>query len=367
MKKMFHGFIGASALILISAQAVATPYSVYGLGHTVPTTSNHITLDSPQQGELVLDTGGTTPGFFGFDGASWQQFANSPTASVDKMANIGLAAATASVTNDSIKITGATASLSAGNPGYVRVPNTSGGFTSFTVTSDITITPTSAGFGQSGHGDVTGAILRVIALNDAGTLKWGVIFQGGRKIIKSANAFTAAASVVDPEDALVNSSLGGTSGFLDIGWVRVDFTDSTTRWVVESGAGSINVGISADGFWQPFGLSVTGCSGTPTVPSLEWTMIGESVEIRPNFSCTSNATSFNFIAPVKDGSNYDASNVPVEDGGTVLNAPGLVAPHALGSRTMDVYRQNSSGLNGWTATGVKALQGGAVIYKVSQP
>lgn len=162
--------------------------------------------------------------------------------------NLGLANATTTNANDSIKIQGAAAALSATNPLYINLPTVSspGRVTRFSATSDVTIRIDTAHWGLDTKGNFTDIILRVYAINDNGTLKWGVSNKGGYRAIVDTDSTATASSATTQVKMLVNSALtSGTWPCREVGWFLGDFNDTGDLWTVQTAAGEIMVGTPA--------------------------------------------------------------------------------------------------------------------------
>jgi hypothetical protein len=208
--------------------------------------------------------------------------------------NIGLAAGTTTNANDSIKITGASAALSSTNPGIVVVPSsTPGQLAVFEVTADVTINLTGAQWGEGTKGDLTDYVLSVYAINDSGTLKWGVGSVPNHALILNADDTATASSVTSAEKVLVNSALTADSTCTEIGWFKANFDDtggaSEDLWAVQTGAGDIRVGVRPP-MWQKYTPAFTGF-GTVNTQSFWWRRLGDSLQIKGRFvSGTSTAT-----------------------------------------------------------------------------
>lgn len=201
------------------------------------TTTGTLGLNHTGSGSAVTDT---------------QQVINNILASVSPtyIYNFGLAAATTTNANDSIKITGAAAALSATNIGRVTLPNsaTAGLLINLSATADVTILLTGAHWGLDTLGDFSAIELRVYAINDNGTLKWGVSNKGGLRTIADTATSTTPANISTQSKVLVNSAIsGGTWPCREIGWFLASFDDAggaaANLWAVATTAGSINVGI----------------------------------------------------------------------------------------------------------------------------
>lgn len=161
--------------------------------------------------------------------------------------NIGLAAATTSESNDSIKITGATAALSSSNPGVIALPsNTPGLLTYFKLTADVTINLTGAHFGFGGGGDLSDQQLSVYGINDDDNIRFGVAYDNAMTSISGSNDETTQSNVTTFDKVLVNTALSGSSACLEIGWFKADFDDtggaSEDLWAIQTGVGDVNLG-----------------------------------------------------------------------------------------------------------------------------
>lgn len=264
-----------------------------------------------------------------------------------------------------VRIRGLGASLSATNPGFVviRSATASNGFTLFTVTADVDIDLTGAHWGLDGAGNLSGIALRVYAINDAGTLRWGICLQGGFTSISSTQETTTAASVTAPETFLTNSAVGATSKVLDIGYVSAGFTDASNEWVLSD----YFPGISADGVWMNIGIpaTTTGFSAVPTSVSNRFCMVGNTVfwDYRPGTAGTSNATGYTVTLPIKSGRAPEYLTSYVRDNSTTASAPGVVSL-AIGSITATFYRTMLSAT--WTNANEKSTQCN-ISYEAYQP
>lgn len=63
-----------SGIILFSAAALASEYSIDGLGFSAPTINGKSNVSSPVVGEMVFDDSDDT--FYGYNGTSWKAFGN---------------------------------------------------------------------------------------------------------------------------------------------------------------------------------------------------------------------------------------------------------------------------------------------------
>ena len=266
-----------------------------------------------------------------------------------------------------LKITSAAgAALSSTNFGKVIIrSSTAGTYREFTVTADVTIDLTGAHWGLDGKGNVTGAILRVYAADDNGTLKWGVGYQGGFYYIRNTQDSTTATDINLPEEILVNSGVGtDNSPVRDVGYIRADFTDASDEWAITE----YHPNESADGLWQPWTTTFTGFSANPTISFQRWTQVGQTVHLAriDSGTGTSNSVSFTMTAPVKcQSAGVFSSNANVQDNSAEQTTPGGVIMSTAGSTTITLLK-NSSGGSTWTAAGGKA-SGFTFTYEAYQP
>jgi len=165
------------------------------------------------------------------------------------MNNIGFAAVTTTNANDSIKITGADGTaLSPVNYGWVTLPDvTSGKIKEFNITADVTIDLTGAHWGFGTLGDLTDERLYVYAINNDGTLVWGVALKPARALILNADDSATASSITTYEQVLVNSALTADAQALQVGWFKANFDDTggaaEDLWSIQTGDEDINVGL----------------------------------------------------------------------------------------------------------------------------
>lgn len=280
----------------------------------------------------------------------------------EALVNIGLVAATTTNANDSIKISGAQGALSVVVPGFIPVGDvtTTGRVKVLPLTEDVTINLTGAHWGAGVLGDLTRAILRVYAINDNGTLKFGVGYVGGRDTISNADAFSTATDVNDPEELLVNSALSaGTWPCVEIGYFYANFDDTggaaEDLWAVQSTAGDLVVGKTPDGIWQAFNTSVSGFSVDPTWTFLRWTQVGKKafVQGKKNANGTSNGITFLVLMPVKLGSvQMTGTTFEITDNGAGFANPGVCnAQASAGSRQLVLFRNGN--LLTWTNANAK--------------
>lgn len=162
--------------------------------------------------------------------------------------NLGLTTDTGSVALDSIKITGAKAALSSTNIFSISLENstTPGLIAAFTATADVSIDLTGAHWGFGTAGDRTDEKLVVYAINDNGTLKFGVALEPFKTQILNTDSSATATDITAWNKMLVNTTLSaGTWPCKQIGWVNGNFDDtggtSEDLWAVQFGIGDLNV------------------------------------------------------------------------------------------------------------------------------
>lgn len=283
-------------------------------------------------------------------------------APMDKMGtffwNLSIARATTTNAGDSVKITGFQGTaLGATNPGYIILPHTTAGqYTMFTVTADVTILLSGAHWGMDALGNITGALLRVLAINDNGTLRWGVAYLGGRTTLLTTDTTATQSDINLPEEVLCTAAVSSaTNRCREIGYVRADFTDATNVWGIQSGINDVVTGESPDGIWQPFNPDYTGFSANPTVVFARMTQVGRiiSIQLARNAAGTASGTGFGVICSVKArnairGAGFISDGI---DNSADVTTAGVVATTA-GSKTLSLFR-DPSGL-AWTNANTKA-------------
>lgn len=182
--------------------------------------------------------------------------------------NIGLAAATTTDSNDSIKITSADGTaLSSTNPGYVMLPGSTGGQVVLkTITADVTLKLTGATLGMAA--DLADYPWHVYAINDAATLRWGCSAIQGLTRIDGSDDQASAGSITTVDGVLVNSALSGSSSCVEIGWFRanLDYTGGASEvlWAVQTGAQDIMIG-KAPGLFKQVTITPSAGFGTTTL------------------------------------------------------------------------------------------------------
>jgi hypothetical protein len=272
--------------------------------------------------------------------------------------NLNIVNATTTNANDSIKIECGDATCSATNPGFIWIDSsTAGDRTLFKITSDVTINLTGAHWGFGGRGDTVDSILRVSAVNAAGSIVWCVGLQGrtAQRYIGSATLDSTTATDINlPEELLCNAAIAADDPINEIGYFKANFDDTggaaEDLWAVQTGDGDILTGKSADGLWQTWIPGYIGFSVDPT-GTHRWTQIGNQIIFTTEQSTgTSNGTGFVMTAPIKAESQMRNAIAVYTDNGTDVYGLGAVRIEA-GSTTMDLA--TSTGEAGWTGSGNK--------------
>lgn len=264
-----------------------------------------------------------------------------------------------------LKITSANGTaLGATNPGYVRIrSSTAGTYRTYTVTADVTLDLTGAHWGLDTKGNVSNAILRVYAIDDGGTLRWGVGYCGGFYYIRNSQDDTTASNINLPEEIFVDSNVtNDNSPIRDVGYIIASFTDASNEWAI----GEYHPNESADGIWQPWSITFTGFSANPTTTQARWTQVGKTTFIswQKNANGTSNATTFTVILPIK---SQDVRIAAVSGGGTDNGAAFgtmVTGQTTASSTTLSLFKDGSGAV--WTNVNAK---GGHVTgqYETYQP
>lgn len=275
--------------------------------------------------------------------------------------NIELVRATTTNSGDSLKVQCGGAACSTTNPGFVVMNGTTAGvITTFIVTSDVTQLLTGATWGIGGTGDITGALIRAIFVNDNGTLRTCFAYLGGRNTVLTTDTNATQASVNLPEEILCNTAVASsTNTALDWGFARANFDDtggtSEDLWAVQSGVNDVVTGVTADGFWQPWNPSATGFTSSPTPDIKKWTQNGANITFTVSWAAsTSNSTSLGFTVPIKTRDTTNGISVQVVDNSGNLTSPGLIE---IGgdTATATCYSTTSAAGTGWTAANNKRI------------
>lgn len=279
--------------------------------------------------------------------------------------NIAIIRATTTNAGDSIKITGANGTaLSASNYGWVTLPDPTnvGQLLTFSVTADVTLNITGAHWGHGTKGDLTGEILRVLAINDNGTLRFGVALLGGRNCVLNTDVSSTQTSVTAPEHIYSSPTVASnTNSCREIGFFRANFDDTggaaEDLWAVQTGVNDVVTGQSADGLWHPWNCTFTGFSVTQTTTRAQWTQIGRTIFLQydRNALGTSNATTLTAVAPAKALVTSNGQSGVVgrpTDNSTDLTVPQRIDT-AVGSATINFYTSQAAGV--WTNSGSKGI------------
>lgn len=152
--------------------------------------------------------------------------------------NLSFKAAQTSVANDSIEINSADGTdLSASNPGYVCLPSTTAGqVTVFEITAKVKIRLDGAHWGLDTQGDQTDVPLHVLAINNSGSLAWGISLFNRQSIVDTATS-TTRTDINLTSEVLVNTALtAGTWPCISLVSLDCDFDDtggsSENLWAV---------------------------------------------------------------------------------------------------------------------------------------
>jgi hypothetical protein len=296
---------------------------------------------------LTSDTEGNATWQTGGGGTNSTELARSSM----KPVNLKIINVTTTDTDDSIKLTGLSGALSVSNKAYIPVPDANGLIQVFEMDADVTFLLTGAHWPEA-LGDLTDAILRVIAINDSGVLKWGITLQGGRLKILTSRADTVNANILESRMVLVNSTIGTDSPCIEHFWFRTNFIETggaaEMLWIVQSGISDLNLG-NADGQWQVFNPAIVGLSNSPTLQAffstialtafmvLTWTNWGDS-----------DSTSKTFTLPIRVGTVAVAYAVTgiTRDAGVYQSLPGTLE---MATNNCTVFK--SYGNAAWTDSG----------------
>lgn len=278
------------------------------------------------------------------------------------MNNIAIIRATTTNAGDSIKITGANGTaLSATNYGWITLPNpsTPGQLVTFSVTADVTILLTGCHWDLGTTGDIIGAILRVLAINDNGTLRWGVAYLGGRHTLLTTNTNATQTNINLAEEVLCTAAVSSaTNSCREIGFFRADFDDTggaaEDLWAIQSGVGDVVTGQSADGLFRPFNPTYSGFSLAPTVLTAIWTQIGRTIFIIyvGNAAGNSSTTGFTITGPVASRNSDNGLLNALTDNSVVATTIGAILTTA-DSRVYTLYKDTNSGA--WTSANTKKV------------
>ena len=263
----------------------------------------------------------------------------------------------------SISSCSAGAALSASNPGYVRIrSSTAGTYRTVAVTADVTLDLTGAHWGLDGKGNTTNSILRVYAVDDAATLRWGAGYQGGFYYIRSTQDDATATNINLPEEILINANNAtDNTPVLDVGYIFASFTDASNEWAITE----YHPNESADGIWQPWTTTHGGFSADPTFTALIWMQVGKTVFLHSQAAGagTSNATTYTMTAPIKADDAVRNTCPESHNNGVAGTSPAL-AEFTVDSVTINFFQNVSKAV--WTGSGAK-LVSPQLSYRAYQP
>ncbi len=258
------------------------------------------------------------------------------------------------------------AAMSATNPGTAVIrSSTAGTARSFYVTADVTLDLTGTHWGLDTKGNVTGAILRVYIIDDNGTLRWGVGYQGCFYYIRNTQDDVTAANINLPEEIFASGAVAtDNSPMLDVGWIKANFTDASNEWAITE----YHPSESADGVFQPWTTTFAGFSAAPAITTSRWTQNGcRTTIVQETGNGTSNATTFTVTLPVKAGSasTGQGGGYLVNNGATLTAAQaGCVGSTTSASATLDLRRDPLG--TAWTNANGKRCNI-AMFYEAYQP
>ena len=289
------------------------------------------------------------------------------------MNNLAIILATTTNAGDTVRIASADGSaLSPSNYGWITLPGTTAGqLSTFSVTANVSIVLTGAHWGIGTTGDITGGLLRVLAINDNGTLRWGVAYQGGRTTLNTSNTSATATDINLPEEVLCTAAVGSvTNRCREVGYVRANFDDTggaaEDLWAIQTGIDDVVTGESADGIWQPVNTTHTGFSVNPTYTARVM-QIGNTVYYLYISSGvgTSNAITYTITLPFKAATLKGGSDTAyVVDNGAATTVPAMYQ-HSIASATLTLYLNTAAAT--WTAANGKRVSHLNIIYEAYQP
>lgn len=283
------------------------------------------------------------------------------------MENIGFTASGSTVTIN--QANGKAFQDVVGERGYVWLRSaTDGRIVRGKVVANVSLDIGGAHWGLDTKGDVTGAILRIYAINhgnaaDDFTPIWGIGYQGGFNYIRNTQDDTTATNIDLPEEIFVNSAITtDNSPMTEVGYAKANFTDSGNTWAFTA----TFPGESGDGLWHPWTFTITGFSSNPSLLHAEWMSIKKTVFLNYNYFAagTSNATTYTMTAPIKAGTD-DVSGIGwvCADNGANPAEPALVETNTA-SVTLDLFKNSSRAA--WTNVNGKAARVN-LTYEAYQP
>lgn len=310
-------------------------------GTTIDALVPQATVGTPSDGDTIV-----------YDGTAERY--STPTQPGIK--NISFEAVTTTQTNDTLKITSADGTpLSSTNRGYVTMQDG----TVFAVTADVTIQHTVSNVNRVEWSAVSATFNKypasIYAINDSGTLRWGLCNVEGLTLLESARCFTTPSSVNIIGHTLTDSVVSGDSVALEVGWVMMNYSTGTSFWQIDNNTGDINVGPSPSR-WRPAGGVITwgvnGSTTNPTIPAnratdeIYWIKDGQNCKLRyhykQNVGGTAGSGTYIFLMPsgiVMDGTRFPTG----ADRLARVCGYGNVSTTVEGRRTGIIYDQSNQG------------------------
>jgi hypothetical protein len=286
------------------------------------------------------------------DGIGSVQLGNTAVLSrVGSTYNLGLYSAGG---QDLVLKSAALTDLSATNVMLVAAPAvTAGSREVFSATANVTFSLDNCHWGLGTLGNRTDVELRLYAINDVGTLKWGISNKGGLRSIVSTSSNTAGASITLQEHMLVNTALSvATHPCVEVGWFLADFNDTGDDWTVQTGVGDLNVGIPVRDVTDAETVTMT-TNFTNTTITAKRSRSGSEATYRVKLLCTGDpaAVTLNITLPSNDEIDTtklldSASTVPVGqanifDSG-VQQYPAMVMYNSTTSVLLNIFNAAST-------------------------
>ena len=389
LKKLLTAIaVTASLCLSVTASALTSNYTTYATGQTLTAASLNSLQTNYTDGDNNILNGDTLTGNMlwngGVDILMYSDTATNLTASIDGATgkfigavatpgvyNLNIKSATTTNANDSVTVECGNEACSATNPGFVVMNSgTVGDLVVFRITADVTQLLTGAHWGIGTTGDITGALIRALFVNDNGTLRTCWAYLGGRKTVLTTDTNATHASVNLPEEVLCNTAVASaTNTVLEYGFMRSNFDDTggaaEDLWANQTGVGDFVTGKTADGLWQPWNPVFTGFSADPTGQTTRWTQVSRIITAKfiKGSNGTSDATGFTVSLPAKAFGGDDGSlATELVDNGANLTTPGWCLTSA-GSTTLTLYASTSGAGTAWTGANTKGA-GFSIKYEV---
>lgn len=205
--------------------------------------------------------------------------------------NIAFQRTTVTFTFDAIKVTAADGSdLSAVNPGFITMQsNTAGLLDKLDITSNVTLKFSGCSWGYATFGDSVNHSLYIYAINDNGSLKWGISPYHNFRTVTSSGTTTTIASVTTFTTMLVNSALvSSTCNVYLMGLFLANFTDTggsiPQRWAItdstfmSSNGDQINPGLVNNG-QVGFNFTLVNTLASSWTNNFYWTSTSYGVQV----------------------------------------------------------------------------------------